>query len=50
MAKEQFPTLMIKDMLGELASEVEATEAQSSKEEEGSSSTPAKEDNESLKQ
>lgn len=39
---------MIETVLGELALEVEAIKAQGNKEEEGSSSTPGKEDNEGV--
>lgn len=42
MAEEQSPTLIIEGVLGKLGPKVEATEARDSGEEEGSSSTPRK--------
>lgn len=42
--EEQSPTLLIEGVLGELAPEVEITEAQDDVEKEGSSSTPGEED------
>lgn len=45
MPKEQSPTFMIEGVLGELEPVVEATEARGVKKEDGSSSTPGKDDN-----
>lgn len=44
MPEEQSPTFMINGVLGELAAEVEATEARGVEQDEGSSSTPDKDD------